>query len=61
MEKKDRRLSIRLPAAVLDALTRAADADRRTVGNLAVKILADWLAREGWLATDDVVPRRRRP
>lgn len=46
---KDSRFSFRLPVEVHDALTRAAEAEDRSVANLVLKILVDWLRRHKWL------------
>jgi hypothetical protein len=46
---KDSRFSFRLPVEVHDALRRAAEAEDRSVANLVLKILTDWLRRHKWL------------
>lgn len=46
---KDARLTFRLPQATLAALTRAAVAEQRKVGNLAGVIVTGWLESNGYL------------
>lgn len=43
-------MTFRLPVATRDALRSAADADHRTMSNLAVLILEGWLTERGFLA-----------
>ena len=47
---KDTRLTFRMPEATRAALERAADVERRSVSDLAVIILSDWLAERGHLS-----------
>lgn len=42
--EKDTRLTFRMSAATRDALERAAEEERRSVSDLAVLIIQDWLA-----------------
>jgi uncharacterized protein (DUF1778 family) len=42
--EKDTRLTFRMPAATREALERAADEERRSVSDLAVLVIEDWLA-----------------
>ena len=46
-------ISIRVPAAIKDAIDAAARADRRTTANLVAIILEDWLKAKGQLPAED--------
>lgn len=61
--KRDSTLNLRLPAAVKEALARAAEEDLRTSSGMAVHILAEWLTARGHLARTDATtskPARRK-
>lgn len=45
----DKGYPLRMPAAVYDALKRAAEADGRSMNNLILKVLTDWLRKGGFL------------
>ncbi len=57
---KDARLTFRLPQATLTALTRAAVAEQRKVGNLAGVIVTGWLEAKGYLPRPVQAKRRGR-
>lgn len=46
---KDASITFRLPQATRDALARAAEAERRSLSNLAVAVLSEWLEAHGHL------------
>lgn len=45
--RRDETLNLRVPGELKDALRHAAEADGRTVSNLAVLIMREWLASHG--------------
>lgn len=49
----------RLDPAIKEAAERAASDDSRTFSSLVVKILSDWLRREGYLPRKSRVAARR--
>ena len=58
--KKDAVYSMRMNSRVRQALTRAAQKERRTVASLMDKIITDYLAREGFLSEADFGAERRK-
>lgn len=46
---RDAALFVRLPSEVKKALQRAAEADRRTMSGMALKLLCDGLEAKGFL------------
>jgi hypothetical protein len=56
--KRDSTLNLRLPAAVKEALARAAEKDLRTSSGMAVHILAEWLTARGYLTSTDAKPAK---
>lgn len=47
--ERDASITFRLPLATREALQRAADAERRTLSNMALLIVEDWLGANGHL------------
>jgi hypothetical protein len=61
--KSDAVLNLRVPAALKDALTDAADKNLRTMSSMAVWALTQWLEVNGFLderRLSDMRPKRRR-
>jgi hypothetical protein len=56
--KRDSTLNLRLPAAVKEALARAAARDMRSSSGMAVHILAEWLTAQGYLTNADAAPAK---
>jgi hypothetical protein len=56
--KRDSTLNLRLPAAVKEALAKAAEQDLRSSSGMAVHILAEWLTGRGYLTSEDTAPVR---
>ncbi len=50
-------MSLRIPEDVKTAVTRAAEADDRTVSRMIVRILREWCESHGYL--QKTMPRRR--
>lgn len=46
-------LGIRMPLKTKAALSRAAKADSRSTSSLVLKVLTEWVVREGWLEGQD--------
>ncbi len=59
--RKDASLTIRMTAALKDALARAAEADERSIAQLAVKVLSEHLRSEGWLTDEPAEAKGARP
>jgi predicted transcriptional regulator len=57
---RDASMTFRLPAAIREALQRAADAERRSLSSMAVLILEDGLTARGFLKAPKPEPKRRR-
>lgn len=55
---KDATITFRLPQATRDALARAAEAERRSLSNLAVAVLSGWLEQRGYLPKPPSAKRR---
>lgn len=51
-------MNLRLPAAVKEALARAAARDLRSSSGMAVRILAEWLTAQGYLTSADAAPTK---
>ena len=47
--RRDAMMVFRLPMAMRDALTKAAEAEQRSVSNMTVVIVGDWLRAKGYL------------
>jgi hypothetical protein len=56
--KRDSTLNLRLPATVKEALARAAAKDLRSSSGMAVRILAEWLAAQGYLTSAEAAPTK---
>lgn len=59
--KSDAVLNLRLPGSVKAALSKAADANMRTLSSMAAWAMAEWLSEHGFLDRDSVPQKRRRP
>ena len=57
--ERDATLVFRLPSEIREALERAAEAEQRTMSNMAVWILSHWLMRRGYLDSKRTEVRRR--
>lgn len=55
---KDATLTVRLPQATREALQAAADAERRSLSNLAVAVLSEWLEQRRYLPKTRAGSRR---
>jgi hypothetical protein len=58
--KKDKIYSLRMNSKVREALSRAANKERRSVASLMDKIITDFLTREGYLRESDFGAERRK-
>lgn len=56
--ERDTRITVRMAHTVREALEAAAEAERRSVSDLAVIVLGDWLVERGYLKAG--APQRRR-
>jgi hypothetical protein len=53
--ERDAMMVFRLPSATREALQRAAEAEQRSMSNLTVLIVSEWLSANGYM------PKRRAP
>ncbi len=56
--EKDTRLTFRMSVATRKALERAAEEERRSVSDLAVLVIEDWLASRSASATTNSAKKR---
>jgi len=56
---RDAQLTFRLDRLTREAIDRAAEAERRTPGDLARLVLSEWLTAKGYLDAPKKTPRRR--
>lgn len=57
--KRDAVMNVRLPAPLKKALRQAASDDSRTMSGMLVRILEEWMAEHGYLASRVLKARRR--
>lgn len=56
--KSDAVLNVRVPAAMKEALARAADANLRTTSSMVTWALAEWLSEHGYLDRQELSAAR---